>query len=79
MKALDRVKCRKATAKKESTFSSEKTAQILLGDNVHEKNDIKLDQAPVGFTSPNKTTYSDKGSESVPITIAEDKRPIAAT
>lgn len=50
-----------------------KNSAISSWTYVHEKNDVKLDQTPVGFTSPNKTTCSDKASESVPITIVEDK------
>ena len=40
---------------------------------------LNFDQAPARFTSPHKTTYSDKGSESVPITNVDDKRRITAT
>ena len=40
---------------------------------------LNFHQTLVGFTSTNKTTYSDKGSESVPVPIVDDKRPITAT
>ena len=56
-----------------------KIAQIVLEHNIHEKMILNFDQAPAGFTSPNKTTYSDKGSESVPSTNVDDKRRITAT
>ena len=40
---------------------------------------LNFDQRPVGFTFPNKTTYTDKGSESVRIANVHDKRQITAT
>ena len=40
---------------------------------------LNFDQTPVEFTLPNKTTYIEKGSESVPITNVADKRQFTAT
>ena len=40
---------------------------------------LNFDQIPVVFTYPNKTTYTDKGSEFVVITNVDDKREITAT
>ena len=58
----------------ELTFSwKEKIAQIVLEHNIPEKMILNFYQTPVGFTSPNKTTYADKESESVPITNVDDK------
>ena len=58
----------------ELTFSSkEKIVQIVLEHNIPEKMILNFYQTPFGFTSPNKTTYTDKESESVPITNEDDK------
>ena len=40
---------------------------------------LNLDQTPVGFTSPKKTTYSDRGSGSEPITNVDNKLRITFT
>ena len=56
-----------------------KIAQIVFELNVHKKTILNFYQTPVGFTSSNKTTYNDKGSESAPITNVDDKRQITAT
>ena len=50
-----------------------KIAQIVLEHTIHEKMSSFI-RTPVGFTSPNKTTYTDKQSESVPIINANDER-----
>ena len=34
---------------------------------------LSFDQTPVGLTSPNKTTYNDKQTESAPITNVNDE------
>ena len=43
------------------------------------KKTLDFDQTQVGFTSPNKTTIADKGSEYVPVTNVDNKRQITAT
>ena len=40
---------------------------------------LNFDQSPVSFSFPVKTTYTDKGGESVRITNVDDKRQITAT
>ena len=40
---------------------------------------LNFDQTPVGFASPDKSTFSVKGAEIVPIVNADDKRQITGT
>ena len=77
MKSFDWVKRSRATTKKEMnpvlyeemTFSwKRKIGKIVLEHTIHEKTVLNFDHTQVWFTSPNKTTYTDKRSESVPIT-----------
>ena len=51
---------------------------ILDEDTNMKKMVLTFHQTFVGFTSANKITYSDKGSESVPVPIVDDKRRITA-
>ena len=45
---------------------------MIPEDNIHEKIILSFYQTPVGFTSPNKNTYTDKLSEFVLITNVDD-------
>ena len=77
MKSVDRVNLENNNSKNGIDIFVEKIAQIVLEYNTHENMILNFDQAPVGFTSPNKTTSSDKGSESVPFT--NDKHRFTTT
>ena len=55
-----------------------KRAEIIFEYNIHGKMVLNFDQTPVGFTSPHKTTHTDKGSESAPITNVDAKLQITA-
>lgn len=49
------------TLYEERTFSWKiKMSQIIPGHNINEKMILNFDQIPVGFTSPNLTTCTDK-------------------
>lgn len=59
---------------KELTFSCKrKIVQIVLEHNIYEKLVLNFDQTSFGFTSQ---TYTDNGSESVPITNVDGKGEI---
>ena len=87
-KSPDRVKWRGTTAKKEMnpafyeelTFlRKRRTAQIVLEHNIHKKMILYFDQTTIWFSYQHKTTYTDKGSKSTPITNADNKHQITAT
>ena len=40
---------------------------------------LNFDQTALGFTAPNKSTFTGKGAHSVPIANVDDKRQITAT
>ena len=68
------------TLYEELTFSwKRKIVQIFLEHTIHEEMILNFDQSPVGFSSTNKTSYTDKGSESVLITNVDDKCQVTAT
>ena len=87
-KSPDRVKWRGTTAKKEMnpafyeelTFlRKRRTAQIVLEHNIYKKMILYFDQTTIWFSYQNKTTYTEKGSKSIPITNADNKHQITAT
>ena len=81
LKSLDWVKRRGTTSKREMnpalyeelTFSwKRKIANVLFEHSI-------FDQTPLGFTAPNKATFTERGAHSVPIANVDDKRQITGT
>ena len=71
LKSLDWVKRRGTTAKREINpalyeelrFSwKRKIAQTVPDHNIHNDMILNIDQTPLGFTAPNKTTYTERGT-----------------
>ena len=87
LKSLDWVKRRSATAKREMnpslyeelTFTwKRKTANVIF-KQIHNEIIRNFDQTPVGFTVSNKTTFAEKGAQSVPVANVDNKRQITGT
>ena len=88
LKSLDWVKRRYATAKREMnpalyeelTFSQKrKIVDAIFEHKIQKEMILNFDQIALGFTAPNKSTYTSKGIHSVAIPNVEEKRQITAT
>ena len=84
MRSLDWVKRCYTTAKREKnpalyeelTFSWKRKIANAFFEH---KMILNFDQTVLGFTAPNKSTFTGKGVHSVPIANVDDKRQIVAT
>ena len=64
----------------ELTFSwKRKIAQAIFEHKIHNDMILNFDQTPLGFTAPNKATFTERGAKTVPIANADDKRQITGT
>ena len=65
---------------KELTFSwKRKITNAIFEHRIQEEIILNFDQTALGFTAPNKSTFTGKGAHFVPIANADDKRRITAT
>ena len=88
LKSLNWVKRRYTTAKREMnpalyeelTFTwKRKIANAVVEHSILKELILNFDQTPLGFTAPNKSTFTHKGVHSVPVANVDDKRRITAT
>ena len=73
LKSLDWAKRRGKTAKREMNSALYEELKFTW------KRKIANPQTPLGFTTPNKATFAEKGAKSVPIANVDDKRQITGT
>ena len=88
LKSLDWVKRRYTTAKTEmkpalyeelTSSQKRKIANVIFEHKIQKEIILNFDQIALGFTAPNKSTFTGKGAHSVPIANVDDKRQITAT
>ena len=83
LKSQDWVKRRYITTKREinpalykkSTFSwKRKIASAIFEHKIQKEMILNFDQTALGFTAPNRSTFTGKGVHSVPSANVDDKR-----
>lgn len=88
LKSMNWVKRRGTTAKREMnpalyeelTFTwKRKIANAIFENCIPKEMILNFDQTPLGYTAPNKATFTQEGSRSVPIANVDDKRQITGT
>ena len=88
LKSMNWVKRRGTTAKKhmnpalyeELTFNwKRKIANAVFENRIHKEMVLNFDQTPLGYVAPNKATFTQEGSRTVPIANLDDKRQITGT
>ena len=64
----------------ELSFSwKRKIANTIFEHHIHNNMILNFDQTTLGFTAPNKATFTERGAHSVPIANVDDKREITGT